>query len=421
MSTLSNDEIVNIEFQDDVDSYPHRTNNANVKNRHNQLVQTVAAMGSAASNAETVAARPYHQSLEERLSAIVAGVNMMYEGGVVAERLTPAMSVKVSALRCNAGGSQCRKGFLTWTRSGATITFNEEGHDRSNGNTVDIEVSSDTNAIPLGEYTVAGVSGDTWQITGVAAGGASGTAEAASILGTITAPAANPRWDTVVMNSDNSLSVLTGSENVSPVLPSRGITQKKLYHIYLTVGKTSIVNADCTDARRESLNSTWFGIEPIGTIKAWHKSLTGVPALTSDYKECDGTLISDPESPMYRQTIPDLNGEARFLKGAATSGALEASANKAHNHAITDPTHDHALTDAGHAHASPDDSVVSTTAGGSRFATGAGYGSRNLPTTASATTGIDITAAATGISLADQGATEAVPKNMTVVWIMRIK
>ena len=63
---------------------------------------------------------------------------------------------------------------------------------------------------------------------------------------------------------------------------------------------------------------------PVGGIIAWHKNMTGVPALTTNFAECDGSVISDASSPMNGQTLPNLNGTTEstklFLRGSTTSG-----------------------------------------------------------------------------------------------------
>jgi len=62
---------------------------------------------------------------------------------------------------------------------------------------------------------------------------------------------------------------------------------------------------------------------PIGTIIAFDKTFTGVPTLPAGWLECDGSVISDAESPINGQTLPDLNGDNRFLRGntmSATTG-----------------------------------------------------------------------------------------------------
>ncbi|MCP4133003.1 MAG: hypothetical protein GY754_18820 [bacterium] len=60
---------------------------------------------------------------------------------------------------------------------------------------------------------------------------------------------------------------------------------------------------------------------PVGAIVAWHKNLNGgVPALASNFAECDGSVISDEDSPLDGRTLPNLNGEGRFLRGSSISG-----------------------------------------------------------------------------------------------------
>ena len=61
----------------------------------------------------------------------------------------------------------------------------------------------------------------------------------------------------------------------------------------------------------------------VGTIKAWLKSHAGTaPALTAFWKECDGTVINDAESPLNfagAGEAPNLNAGLSFLRGNTTS------------------------------------------------------------------------------------------------------
>ncbi|MFA5859587.1 MAG: hypothetical protein WC955_11060 [Elusimicrobiota bacterium] len=74
-----------------------------------------------------------------------------------------------------------------------------------------------------------------------------------------------------------------------------------------------------------------FGIVPIGSITAWHKSKTGTPALPAGWAECNGQVISDPESPYDGTTVPNLNtqvysgGRGMYLRGGLTSGTTNSS------------------------------------------------------------------------------------------------
>jgi len=78
-----------------------------------------------------------------------------------------------------------------------------------------------------------------------------------------------------------------------------------------------------------------IGDVPIGGIVSWAKTLSGVPSLAEGWVECDGTVLVDALSSLNGQTIPDLNGDNRFLRGNSTSGATGGS--ETHTHTITAP------------------------------------------------------------------------------------
>jgi hypothetical protein len=60
---------------------------------------------------------------------------------------------------------------------------------------------------------------------------------------------------------------------------------------------------------------------PIGAVLPWFKDTPGVPALPSNFVECNGQVLADAESPLDGQTMPDANtGAARFIRGGLTSG-----------------------------------------------------------------------------------------------------
>ena len=75
---------------------------------------------------------------------------------------------------------------------------------------------------------------------------------------------------------------------------------------------------------------------PVGSIVAWHKSLGGVPTIPTGWIECDGSIINDSESSLNGQLTPNLNGQRRFLRGDATSGAEETDAFQGHRHNLTE-------------------------------------------------------------------------------------
>lgn len=137
-------------------------------------------------------------------------------------------------------------------------------------------------------------------------------------------------------------------------------------------------------------------IPPIGTILAWHKSFTNTPALSDGWVECNGQTLSDATSVYDGQVIPDLNGDARFLRGSATSGTEQAEDFKSHTH-IQD-AHTHGLTN------TPRIRTSEMAAGGNAGA------ERGLETTIDSTTAIN----------QNTGGAETRPINMSVVWIMRV-
>jgi hypothetical protein len=63
-----------------------------------------------------------------------------------------------------------------WTRSGTTVTITNTSHGMATGSTVQISASSDTAALPNGDYVVTVTGTSTFTVTGLNAGGASGTA-----------------------------------------------------------------------------------------------------------------------------------------------------------------------------------------------------------------------------------------------------
>ncbi|MCP4129660.1 MAG: hypothetical protein GY754_01470 [bacterium] len=161
---------------------------------------------------------------------------------------------------------------------------------------------------------------------------------------------------------------------------------------------------------------------PVGTILAWHKSLTHTPQLPEGWVECGGQTITDGESVYDGGTVPNLNGEARFLRGSTSSGFIQNHQMQGHTH--TDSGHGH--TDSGHAHtvqmgnntnSGPDIWLMhSDTAEGSwgqhTSSTGyaniqAGYAAISNPVNSGY-----------GDPLIG---TETRPANMSVVWIIRIK
>jgi hypothetical protein len=191
-------------------------------------------------------------------------------------------------------------------------------------------------------------------------------------------------------------------------------------------------------------NNGLTGQMPVGSITAFTNHLTGTPSLPSNWKMCDGSVIQDPNSPMNGQTLPDLNGGARFLRGSATSGTLQAAdaVVPAHVHGLSAHTHSmlahshaggslvyshkHPISTSGTAQASPAFTAVAATL---RQDNGTVAGTTSPTDTSSDTwsgtsagpSTPDTGGPSTNSTPTDGGSgSETRPINMSVIWIMRI-
>jgi len=122
--------------------------------------------------------------------------------------------------------------------------------------------------------------------------------------------------------------VTSGSDvtlQISGVYYTTGLTDKEDYYL----GATGAVSTTVSAVRVGTANGTTQLIinivqddrDQVGTVKAWAKTLTGVPALTAFWVECGNAgALSDAESPINGQTIPDLNNAQKLIRGNTTSG-----------------------------------------------------------------------------------------------------
>ncbi len=159
------------------------------------------------------------------------------------------------------------------------------------------------------------------------------------------------------------------------------------------------VGSDNEMTPRQPLNGVPFVLNydvPVGSIIAWHKNMApGAPALSSQWVECNGQTISDSESVFDGQTIPDLNSTGRFLRGSNHSGDIQNDAMQGHHHQI----------------------YGSGTTGGAALGI--------MFSSALSTIGPQTNDARAPVTDGSNGAprydSETRPKNMSMVWIMKIK
>lgn len=115
-------------------------------------------------------------------------------------------------------------------------------------------------------------------------------------------------------------------------------TETNITAINSTTGKVKALTSDNFDSLDASDLTSVPNNVPVGGIIAWLKSFTGTPALSGNYVECNGQVLSDAESVYDGETIPDLNGGNRFMRGNATSGATGGAETMAHTHGVTATT-----------------------------------------------------------------------------------
>ncbi len=162
------------------------------------------------------------------------------------------------------------------------------------------------------------------------------------------------------------------------------------------------------DALNAKINASNSIVAPIGSIIPWHKSLNLSITLPEQWVECNGQTISDTDSPFNGQAIPDLNGEGRFLRGGTTSGEYQEDQMQSHKHNDSGHQHQNSLPTGGAGSANPGAAY--------NWAAQTYYWSSDI---SYANLG-DPTDSGTGAGEPRHG-DETRPKNMSVVWIIRIK
>ena len=129
----------------------------------------------------------------------------------------------------------------------------------------------------------------------------------------------NDRWDIIAVGKDGTVDYTAGTAAANPMPPDLPADHILLALIFVENNSSTVESADIKDNRIIYEDS---GVQcPIGSIISWAKSITGMPSLPTGWIECDGVgNITDAESPLNGQPVPDLNTTQRFLRGASTSG-----------------------------------------------------------------------------------------------------
>ena len=120
--------------------------------------------------------------------------------------------------------------------------------------------------------------------------------------------------------------------------------------------------------------------------------------------------------------VPDLRGEfvrgwddSRGVDSGRSFGSSQSSQNLQHNHGVTDPGHGHSINDPGHFHDVP----YSNSDSGDGVIEESGQGFNGVEPTNAATTGIHINLGHTGISINNNGGSEARPRNIAMMYVIK--
>ena len=161
-------------------------------------------------------------------------------------------------------------------------------------------------------------------------------------------------------------------------------------------------------------------LAPIGTISAWVTKPSKetredeMVSLPDGWVRCDGSTIPEP-SAWAGQLTPNLNGEKRFLRGASDSDVLtlEDDQMQDHKHEVSDPGHSHGYDDKYTQYPAHEDGHYGPTGGDKNNER---FDKSHPSTTVSKQTGITVDSISSGY----RSGTETRPKNMNVIYIMRV-
>lgn len=254
----------------------------------------------------------------------------------------------------------------------------------------------------ISTISIAGVSTSNWAKIELTVSGTTPTLTASDISG-----ATDP--NVIPADFKNAYDGEKGGYYISATARTIGIVYKDSGDALANIINTKSIIEGFYGAD-DNVNSTgggWFPSVPIGAMIPWHKSLTGVPDLPECWAECDGSVVTDVESTLFGQTLPDSNGDEVFLRGGSVSGVSQLDALQGHRHKFNSPQGNDATA------VDYSTNQESGTADRDRITKGGDTAAAN---------DFFITDPVTdGVNGTPRTADETRPVNMSVVWIMRIK
>jgi len=214
-------------------------------------------------------------------------------------------------------------------------------------------------------------------------------------------------------NADNlgivEMHVASNDGNI--VSTNRRIDENKAY----IEQNTNKIDQNTVDIEENKDIINTLHLAPIGTISAWvtkpskETKENKMVSLPNGWVRCDGATIPEPSAWAGQLTL-NLNGEKRFLRGASDSEVLTLEEDQMQDHK-------HELNDPGHAHVYDDRYTDNRDGPNTGPKDGEGiFGLSHTRTSEKSTSGITVQ----GVSSGFRSGTETRPKNMNVIYIMRV-
>jgi len=134
-------------------------------------------------------------------------------------------------------------------------------------------------------------------------------------------------------NDGDTIQIMAGG-----IYVTSGLTAKETYYLSTTAGDWTTTASGVKLGQAISTTQLFINIvqddrDAIGAIKQFVTTMAGIPTnnMTAFWQLCDGTTISDAESPLNGQTIRDLNANNELLRSADTSD-MAGVGGGTHNH-----------------------------------------------------------------------------------------